>query len=80
MVPAHMDAYGSLESGCSLTASLNPAFVNPFDAPHIQAKGHHVGGDGYLQGLGDSQGGASCADMPPSVAGAEGLGLTFSDS
>ena len=34
----------------------NPAFIDPFDAPHIQTEGCHMGGDGYLQGLEDSQG------------------------
>ena len=54
LVPVHMSAHDSLGSGHSLTAHLNLAFVNP----HIQAKGYHAVGDGYLQGLGDSQGGS----------------------
>ena len=33
MVLAHMSTYGHLGGGQSLSAPLNPAFVNPFDAP-----------------------------------------------
>ena len=37
--------------------TLKPGTYNPFWSPHIQTKGCHVGRDGYLQGLRDSQGG-----------------------
>ena len=75
-----MSADGSTCDWQPLNAPLNPAFIHPFDTLHIQAKGCHIGWDGYLQGWGDSQGEASCANLPPSAAGSEGLGSIPSDS
>ena len=47
---AHMSAYGYPGGGWSFTAPLNLVLVDPFDAPHIQMRGCHVGWDCNLQG------------------------------
>ena len=69
--PAHMGANGHTRGGQSFTAPLNPALIDPLDAPHIQMDGCHVSRDGNLQGLRDGQGGAFCVCVPPSAMGAE---------
>ena len=80
MVMMYMCTDGNLRCWQSLTTPLNPAFINPFDAPHIQVKGCHMGGDGYLQSLETAKEGASCTNPLPSVTGVEGLGSTPLDS
>ena len=65
MVSAHMCTDGSTWGWWSLTASLNPAFVYPFDAPQLQVKGCHVGRDGHLQSLRHSWRGSLLVPIQP---------------
>ena len=77
MGPAHMSTYGCMGGGWSFAAPLNLALIDPLDAPHIQMKGCHVGGDGNLKGLRDTQGESLLCWYAPSAMGAEDSGWTF---
>ena len=70
-----MCTYSGLGGWQPLTAPLNPAFMDPFDAPHIQGKGCQMGGDGYLQSLGDSQGGGLQHESKPLSHRSRGSGF-----
>ena len=65
VVPVHMATDGHLGGGRSFVAPLNLAMINPLGSPHINMKECHVVRYGNLQGLRNSQEGASCACVPP---------------
>ena len=77
MVMTHMCTYGSPGGWQSLTTPLNLVFINPFDAPYIQAKGCHIGWDGYLQGLRDSQRGSLLCQSTSLSRRSRGFGFDF---
>ena len=80
MVSVHVSADANTWGWQPLMALLNPAFVHPFDAPHIQVEGSHVSWDGYLQSLGDHWGGSLWCQCNPPTAGVEATGSTPLDS
>ena len=77
---AHIGTNGHTRGGWSLNAPLNPALLDPLDAPTIQAKGCHVGRDGNLQGLRDGEEKSLLCLHTPSAGGVEDSGSTFSGS
>ena len=54
-----------------------PGTCKPFWHPHIQMKGCHVGGDGYLQGLGDGQGGSLLCQYASLSCSSRGFGFNL---
>ena len=75
-----MCAYGSLGGWWSLTAPLNLAFIDPFDAPTFRWRGVIWAGMATSKAWETAKEGASGASPIPLAIGVEGLGLTPLDS